>query len=139
MELFDSIAGKISGALSESGKSQPGGLMDVVIDLINNPKTGGLQGLINLFKEKGLGDIVASWIGTGQNLPISGEQIQSVLGSEQVQSIAQKLGISASDASSGLANLLPQAIDKLTPNGQLPEGGMLEQGLALLKGLTKKA
>jgi len=136
MGLLDSIVGQVSGSLSNAGGGQ-GGLMEVVMGLINNPDTGGIQGLINAFKEKGLGNLVGSWIGSGQNLPISAEQIQAVLGSEQVQAIAQKLGLSTAEISSGLATLLPQVIDKLTPDGQVPEGGMLEQGLALLSGLGK--
>lgn len=111
--------------------------MDVVGSLINNPQTGGLQGLIKSFEEKGLGGVAASWVGTGQNLPISAEQIQSVLGNEQVAAFAQKLGISPQDVSTHLAQLLPQVVDKLTPNGSIPEGGGgLEQTLGgLLKGL----
>jgi len=136
MGLLDSIVGQVSGSLSNAGGGQ-GGLMEVVMGLINNPDTGGIQGLINAFKEKGLGNLVGSWIGSGQNLPISAEQIQAVLGSEQVQAIAQKLGLSTAEISNGLSTLLPQVIDTLTPDGQVPEGGMLEQGLALLSGLDK--
>ena len=139
MGLFDSILGQVGDAISGGAGSEHGGLMDAVAGLINNPETGGLNGLIDSFKEKGMGDSIASWIGTGQNLPISGEQIQSVLGNEQVQAIAQRLGISPGDASSGLASILPQLIDRLTPNGEVPEGGLLEQGLAMLKGFGKTA
>lgn len=139
MGLLDSIIGQVTGTSPDAGDSGQGGLLEVVTNLINNPETGGIQGLVSTFKEKGLEDSVASWIGTGQNLPISGEQIQAVLGSEQLQTIAQKLGLSSTEASSGLASLLPQVIDKLTPDGQLPEGGILEQGLALLKNFNKEA
>lgn len=134
MGLFDSIAGQVSGALSNSGQGNSGGLMDVVVGLINNPETGGIQGLISTLKERGLGDAVSSWIGTGTNLPVSGEQIQAALGNEQLQAIARQMGLSSDDASNGLANLLPQVMDKLTPNGEVPQDGMLGQGLALLKG-----
>ncbi|QSA98328.1 YidB family protein [Methylococcus sp. EFPC2] len=139
MGLIDSIVGQVGDALSNTDNSNQGGLLEVVAGLINNPETGGLQGLINTFNEKGLGETIASWVGTGQNLPISGEQVQAALGSERVQAIAEKLGLSSADASGGLASLLPQLIDKLTPNGQLPEGGLLEQGLALLKGFGNQA
>lgn len=140
MGLFDTIAGQVSSALGNTGTSGgQGGLMDIVSGLLNNPQTGGLQGLIKNFQEKGLGDAVSSWIGTGQNQAVSGEQIHSALGSEQVDAIANKLGVSSSEASTSLASMLPQLIDKLTPTGQVPEGGMLEQGLAMLKGFTKSA
>jgi uncharacterized protein YidB (DUF937 family) len=134
MGLLDTITGGLSGSSANSG-----GLMDVVGSLINNPQTGGLSGLIKAFEEKGLGGLAASWVSTGQNLPISAEQIQSVLGNEQVVAFAQKLGISPQDVSAHLAQMLPQVIDKLTPNGNVPEGGGgLEQALGgLLKGFMK--
>lgn len=134
MGLFDTLKGA-AGALSGSGDDK-GGLMEVVGSLINNPQTGGLQGLIKSFEEKGLGGVAASWVGTGQNMPISAEQIQSVLGNEQVSAFAQKLGIPPQDISAHLAQMLPQVVDKLTPNGSVPEGGSdLENALGgLLKG-----
>jgi uncharacterized protein YidB (DUF937 family) len=89
--------------------------------------------LIQSFNSKGLGDIVSSWVGTGENLPISGQQIQEVLGSGQIQQMAEKLGTSSEDVSGGLAGLLPQLIDKLTPDGSVPESGMLEKALGLFK------
>ena len=135
MGLFDAIAGQLGGALSGSQPGNKGGLMEVVMSLINSPQVGGVQGLLEAFRQKGLGDAVSSWVGTGQNLPVSGDQIHAVLGQEQLQSIAQQAGLSPAEASNGLASLLPQLIDRLSPNGQLPEGGMLEQGLALLRGL----
>ncbi|RJG02714.1 YidB family protein [Noviherbaspirillum sedimenti] len=137
MGLFDSIAGQLGGMIPGAGNGDSqGGLLEAGMSLLNSQ--GGLQGLIQTFQEHGLGDTVASWIGTGSNLPISADQIQSVLGSEQVQAIAQKLGLSTAEASGSLATMLPQLIDRLTPDGQLPEGGgMLEQGLNLLKGLGR--
>jgi uncharacterized protein YidB (DUF937 family) len=112
--------------------------MEAAISLISNPQIGGLQGLIKAFQDKGLGDIIASWVSTKPNLPISAEQIQSVFGNEQIQAIAQKLGMDSQAASSGLASVLPTVVDKLTPDGAVPEGGMLDKGLAMLKGLISK-
>jgi uncharacterized protein YidB (DUF937 family) len=102
------------------GESQ-GGLMEQAMGLINDPEIGGLAGLVETFKNKGLGDAVSSWIGTGENMPVSGEAIVNALGSDKVQQIADKLGISSSQASNSLAALLPGMIDKLTPGGKLPE------------------
>jgi uncharacterized protein YidB (DUF937 family) len=93
--------------------------------MVNNPATGGLAGLVEKFQAGGLGDAVSSWVGTGHNLPISGDQIAAVLGSSQVQEIAQKLGIDPSVVSGQLAQMLPHVVDKLTPNGQVPESGSL--------------
>jgi uncharacterized protein YidB (DUF937 family) len=122
-----------AGASKLLGGSGQGGLTEQVLGLINNSETGGLTGLVETFKSKGLGDAISSWIGTGENQPVSGEAIANTLGSDTIQEIARKLGVSNADASSGLAALLPQVIDKLTPDGKVPEGGILEQGLSILK------
>ncbi len=132
MGILDEMAKGFLGKVLGGGSSQ-NPLMDIVMGLITNPQTGGLQGLIQTFKEKGLGDAVSSWISTGENQPVSGGEIQQALGGNFIQQIAEKLGSSKSEVSGGLANLLPEIIDKLTPNGSLPESDQLDQGLKLLK------
>ncbi len=133
-EMVRGLLGKASGG---SGSQNP--LMDIVLGLITNPQSGGLQGLIQTFKEKGLGDAMSSWISTGENQPVSEDQIQHALGGNFIQQIAQQLGSSKSEVSGGLANLLPDIIDKLTPTGKLPEGDQLSQGLEMLKKSFLKA
>ncbi len=137
MGLLDSIVGQVAGSLSGAGAGQQGGLLEAVTGLINNPQTGGLQGLIQAFEQQGLGHVISSWISTGQNLPISAEQLQSVLGNEQVQAIAQKLGLSPQDISSHLTQLLPQVVDKVTPDGAVPQGDALQSAIGMLGGLFK--
>jgi uncharacterized protein YidB (DUF937 family) len=136
MGLLDSIAGQVLGSLGNTGgaNAAPGGLMDVVGGLLNS-QPGGLSGLIASFEQNGLGGIIASWVGTGQNLPISAEQLQAVLGNQQVQAIAQQLGFSPQDVSTHLAQLLPQVVDKLTPGGTVPEGHAIGGLMGALKGL----
>lgn len=95
---------------------------------------GGISGLVSAFQEKGLGEVAASWVGTGANLPISAGQIASVLGDGPLAGIAEKLGVSSGEAGGQLASLLPQVVDKLTPGGAIEEGA-LGQGMDLLKGL----
>ena len=130
MGLLDSVVGALSGGQSEGGNP----LLNIVMQLINNPQTGGLSGLVQSFQQGGLGDVVNSWVSTGQNLPISAEQVKSVLGGGALQNIAAQLGVSPDQASGSLADLLPQMVDKLTPNGQVPEGGdLLAQGMDMLK------
>jgi uncharacterized protein YidB (DUF937 family) len=133
MALFDDLAGQATAALSGLGNGAHPGLLGEVSNLLGGNGGGGLQSLLGQFQEKGLGDAVASWIGTGQNSPISAEQLQSVLGTAQVAAIAQKVGISPADASSALARMIPEVVDHLSPGGQLPAGNLLEQGLSLLK------
>jgi len=133
MGLLDQVVKGLAGKFLGGGGGAQNPLLDIALSLINNPQAGGLTGLLETFKSKGLGDAVSSWISTGQNLPVSGEQIQHVLGKEQIQQIAEKIGIPKGEVSSGLASILPEIIDKLTPNGTLPESGLLEQGLSLVK------
>ncbi len=127
MGLFEELKGTLFGG-GDKNK-----LLESIMGLINDPQTGGLSGLAQTFKDKGLGDVVSSWIGTGKNLPVSADQINQALGSEQIQQISEKAGVSQEEASKGLAGLLPEIIDKLTPDGKVPEGNLLAQGLDTLK------
>lgn len=129
MGLMDVVTASLGGQEQNS-------VMSVVTGLINNPNGGGLAGLLQQFKDGGLGHLADSWVGTGKNLPISAEQIQSVLGSEQVRQMAAKVGIAPETLSGQLAQLLPQVVDKATPDGTVPDQGTVQQGLGgLLQGL----
>jgi uncharacterized protein YidB (DUF937 family) len=79
-----------------------------------------MENLLAAFKSGGLGNILQSWVGTGQNLPISADQVRSVLGEGKVAELAKGAGIGESDAAQALSGLLPQVIDKLTPDGNVP-------------------
>ncbi|HEX9474925.1 MAG TPA: YidB family protein [Steroidobacteraceae bacterium] len=81
---------------------------------------GGLSGLAAQFQQQGLGGVMQSWIGTGANSPISAEQIQQTLGSNTVTQLAAKLGLDPQDVAQKLAQMLPQAVDRMTPGGVLP-------------------
>ncbi len=131
MGLFDEVAGGLLKQVLSSRSAQTG-LLEMIMGLLKGSESGGLEGMAQTFNEKGLGDIMSSWIGKGENLPISPEQILQVLGSGQLQQIAEKLGVSSEEASSGLAEMLPQIVDKLTPEGSLPSGDLLNQGLRLI-------
>ncbi|HXP17573.1 MAG TPA: YidB family protein [Terriglobales bacterium] len=134
MGFLEDMAGKELGSMLSSS-SNP--LAAGVMQMINN-QPGGLSGLIQQFHDKGMGGLVSSWVGTGQNLPISADQIQHVLGSERVKELAAKAGISPDVVSSHLSELLPVLVDKLTPNGQVPQtstSSLLEDGMGMLKNL----
>ena len=126
MGMLDDIKDKALGAL----KGETGGLMDGIHSML---ESGGLAGLVDSFKEKGLGGVISSWISTGKNLPISAEQIQQALGKEKIQQLAEKAGMSPEDVKAKLTEHLPNIIDKLTPDGKLPEPGLLQKGLDFLK------
>lgn len=133
MGLLNEIVGKITGLMGH-GEGEQSGLLEGVMQLLGNKETGGLGGLVQSFQENGLGGIISSWIGTGENQPISADQIQQVLGNETIQNIAAKAGIAPEEISGKLAEFLPGVIDKLTPDGTIPEGGLLEKGMEFLKG-----
>ena len=128
MGLLDSLLGNVLGG-SAPGQSP---LVGVALQLIQ--QNGGLPGIINKFASGGLAGQAASWVGSGANMPITGSQLQQVLGSGAIGQIAQQLGLSHADTSTGLAQVLPQIIDHLTPNGQVPadHGDLLKQALSML-------
>lgn len=132
MGLLDQVVGNLA-ASALGGKGGDNGLFDIVLPLINK-FPGGIAGLVQAFQQGGLGDIVNSWVSTGKNLPVSGDQLTSVLGNDFMGGLAKQLGVGTQEASGSLASVLPGLIDQLTPNGQLPQGGdLLSQGLSMLK------
>ena len=132
MGLLDDVMKAASGA-SPAAEGSQSSLASEALSMLSS-QSGGISGLVQQFASKGLGNIVSSLVGTGQNLPISPEQLHSVLGSEQVQAIAAKVGISPEAASSELAQILPQMVDHLTPNGEVPQGDLMSKGMELLNG-----
>lgn len=140
MSLLGNIFGAVLGNMGQQGGGM-GALASVAGSLLaNDGEHGGLGGLVGKFQQAGLGDVVSSWVGSGQNLPISAEQLQSVLGSDAVAGIAAKLGMNPSDALGQLSSLLPGLVDQLTPNGQAPTSGFGNMGdlAGMLGGLLSK-
>ncbi len=111
MALFDDLIGGVVSAVA--GDKAP-----ALNDFLKT--NGGITGLAQKFQSGGAGEVFSSWVGTGQNQAITSETITQVLGSSQVQAFAQKLGIDPAQASDFIAQHLPQVIDKLTPEGQMP-------------------
>lgn len=128
MGLLDSVLGAAQQALNGAGGTNPGGngdLLTAAIGLLQgNEGGGGLSGLVTAFQQGGMGNVIQSWIGTGQNLPISAEQLQSVLGSETVSKLAAQVGLDPAQVSQHLSQLLPQLVDNATPGGEMPQGGL---------------
>lgn len=114
MGLFDSLASNMLGKLG----GEKGAIAQVAIDLFN--QNGGLPGVLQKFKAAGYEHEVDSWISKGSNLPIDAQQIMHALGSSTIQQAASKLNMNAQDISAKIAEYLPQVIDRMTPDGQLP-------------------
>lgn len=136
MGLMDSLENAAMGKIM-GGTSNP--LATGLLQMIQN-QPGGLQGMVQSFHDKGMGGLVSSWVGSGQNLPVSADQIHEALGSDQVKALAAKAGISPDVAASTIAQLLPGIVDKLTPNGQVPEhSSVMDMASSLLASLGQKA
>jgi uncharacterized protein YidB (DUF937 family) len=137
MGMLDDILKSSLGGQSPSSAAQAGSLVQGVLDLLDDPKTGGVTGLQRSFQQQGLGDVISSWIGTGANRSISADQVTSALGRDRVDRIAQQAGLQSSLAPGILASLLPALIDKLTPDGQVPQQAALAgRGKSILDGIT---
>src|ERR1051326_2172635 len=130
MGLLDGLVGNVIGAMLGGNEAQnpfgaesrPGGgalLMQLALSMLQ--QNGGLDGVLSKFRQSGLGQHADSWVGTGQNMGISADQLQEVFGSSAIKDIAARLGLPADQAGSTMAQVLPEVINGLTPHGQVPE------------------
>jgi uncharacterized protein YidB (DUF937 family) len=129
MGLLDSVAGAVLGKLG----GQQGGMAQVAMEMFN--QNGGLAGVLEKFKAGGLAEQAASWVGKGENLSISADQISSVLGSGAIAEMAAKFGIDPADLSAKIAEHLPTVVDKMTPDGEVTNdsGSLLSTVFGMLK------
>lgn len=152
MGLLDGVLGNLAGSLLGGGGGQQGGnpLMQIAMQMLmhqgggqsgsqtqqgvdpNAASMGGLGGIMDAFQKGGLSHITDSWVGTGDNLPVSGDQLSQVLGSDKIGAIASQLGMSHGDVAGQLAQMLPQLINHITPNGQVPQDhNMISDALSM--------
>jgi len=132
--LGDVLAG-LGGRGQQGGASLITALLPVVIGMMQSrgAGAGGLGGLLQQLQTGGLGQQVDSWVGTGANMPISADQLASVLGQDRVSEIAARAGVSEAQASGGLAALLPELVNQLTPAGQMPQENQVDDALGDLQ------
>jgi uncharacterized protein YidB (DUF937 family) len=142
MGLLDSVLGSVLGG----GQAQPqaggaGALIQIVAGMLANGSGnggGGLGDLVEQFQRGGLGDAMNSWIGTGQNLPVAPDQLGAVLGSDLLGKLTQQTGLQQGDLLGQLSQLLPQMVDKATPEGRIPDGGLGDIGAILSRFATPR-
>ena len=145
MGLLDSVIGAVAGGMGGQGRGgAQGALLNAVIAMLANGQgrggaSGGLGDLIGKFTQGGLGDVIGSWVGHGQNAPISGDQLSNVLGSDMISDLAAQLGLSNEEAAGQLSQMLPQVVDRLTPQGHAPADGLggMDDLLAQLSQLSQ--
>lgn len=137
MGLLDGVLGNLVGGLLggqlPQGAQAQSPLLEMALRLLQ--QNGGIQGVLGKFEQAGLGQQAQSWISAGQNLPIDAGAISKIFGQGQLGEIAQQLGITHEQAAGQLAQALPQVVDKLTPQGQIPENhsDLVNQALAMLR------
>ena len=124
MGLLDSVVGMMAGG--QGGGGGNAALLNAVVGMLagGGQGGGGLGAMLGKAQQAGLGDVVSSWIGSGQNMPISADQLGSVMGSDTLANLAKQLGMSNGDAASQISQMLPDVVDRLTPQGQMPQGGL---------------
>ncbi len=123
--LIGSVLGKVMG--------EKAGMAQVAMEMFNT--NVGVGGILEKFKTGGLADAAASWVGTGDNIPVSADQISSVLGNDQIAAMAEKFGIEPATLSAQIAEYLPSVVDKMTPNGavEADSGNILSSVLGMFK------
>lgn len=142
MGLLDSVLGSVLGGGQQQGGA--GALINIVAGMLANNAgpggaggasgaggLGGLAGLAEQFQRGGMGEVMNSWIGTGQNQSISPDALGNVLGGDLLGKLTQQTGMGQSDLLGQLSQLLPQLVDKATPEGRIPEGGLGDIGAIL--------
>lgn len=139
MGLLDGLLGQMMGGTMGGGQQSPMGaqtqnpLLQIALQMLQ--QNGGLSGVLGKMQQAGYGQQAQSWIGTGQNMPIDAGALSQIFGRGQLGQIAQELGVSQEEASDGLAATLPQVMDQMTPQGQIPENqsDLVSQALAILQ------
>ena len=144
MGLLDGLLGQVMGGMLGGGQTQMPGqsplpgqaqspLLMMLLQLLQ--QNGGLQGVLGKLQQSGYGQQAQSWIGTGQNMPIDAGALSQIFGHGQLGQIAQQLGVSQEDAAGGLAQMLPQVVDQMTPQGQVPDNhsDLVNEALAMLQ------
>ncbi len=144
MGLLDSVIGALAGGAGGNPTEAGGGqaaLINIVLGMLTNRSSagaggmGGLGDLLTKFQQAGLGEAASSWVGTGENLPVSPDQVEGALGSDLLSQIARQIGLPQGETAGQLSELLPQVVDRMTPNGRVPEGGIGADEIAGFEGL----
>ena len=132
--LGDLLSGLGAGTSGQGrGSNVLMSLLPVVVAMLANRSGGGLGGLLQQFQAAGLGQQAGSWVGTGDNAPITREQLTDALGQQRLSEIAAQAGVSEEQASGGLAALLPELVNQLTPQGEVPASAQVDDSLASLQ------
>ncbi len=136
MGLLDGMLGNILGGMMGGGQQGAQGqnpLLAIVLQLLQ--QNGGLQGMLGKMQQAGFGEQAQSWVGTGQNMPISPDALTQIFGQGQLGRIAEQFGMPQQDVAGGMAQMLPDVVDQMTPQGQIPDNAndLVAETLELLQ------
>jgi uncharacterized protein YidB (DUF937 family) len=138
MGLLDGLLGQMMGGTMGAGQPPMGAqaqnpLLQILLQMLQ--QNGGLSGVLAKMQQAGYGEQAQSWVGTGQNLPIDAGALSQIFGQGNLGQLAQQLGISPDEASGGLAQMLPDVVDRMTPAGQIPDNhsDLVNEALAILQ------
>ena len=131
--LGQMMGGTMGGAQSPMQTQAQNPLLQIALQMLQ--QNGGLSGILGKMQQAGYGQQAQSWIGTGQNMPIDAGALSQIFGQGQLGQLAQQVGVSQEEASGGLAQMLPQVVDQMTPDGQIPDNqsDLVTQALAMLQ------
>jgi uncharacterized protein YidB (DUF937 family) len=133
LQMLMSKAGGSAGGAGGGLGGMLGGMLGGGQSNVSAPNVGGLGGILDAFQKGGLGHIADSWVSQGDNMPVTGDQVSQVFGKDKISEMASQLGMSHGDVSGGLAQILPQLVNHVTPNGQVPQDhNMLQDALGSL-------
>ncbi len=138
MGMLDGLLGSMMGGMMGGNQSAQGAgganpMIQMALQMLQ--QNGGIEGLLAKFQQAGMGQQAQSWVGTGQNMPISADALSQIFGQGQMGQIAQQLGMSHEEAAGGLAQALPHVVDQMTPSGEIPaeHNDLVAQALAILQ------
>ena len=136
-QLTGGKGGTATGARAGTGAGAGvlGALLPLIAGFLQN---GGLNKILSGFQQKGLSSQAASWVGTGDNERVSGAEVEEVVGADEIQAIAQQLGISEEQAADAVAEVLPQVVDRVSPEGELPAENDLDDLFGQLASMSAK-
>jgi uncharacterized protein YidB (DUF937 family) len=122
MGLLDSlVTSAVTSALGGNANTLTGNLVSGVVGMLTSGSGGGLNGLVDKFKQSGLGDVAASWVGKGENKPVTPQQLEEALGADKVAELAKEAGIPADKGAEVLSQVLPNVVNEMTPDGEVPD------------------
>jgi uncharacterized protein YidB (DUF937 family) len=131
--LLGAAAARSGGLLGQRRGGGKAALIGIVLSLLASQRGGGLRQLGDLLRQRGMGQRFNSWVGTGANEAVSPGEVNHLLGDESIDQLAQQTGMPREEVSSNLAELMPQIVDQLTPDGQIPDDATLEQRMPELE------